>query len=166
MLGNPPPAEATGPFQNKFVRALTGLLTNLLIGAFFGFVSAFVVLSLAAAFGDIGGVSGSKSLNFSVLPRFVAPSLAAANAGAINFTIARYLLLSKSGLRGILMPLTVLAIAGGLFGLVAREMFGGGGTSLLWAEVGGAIAFWFGSLAICRRDDNKGRDYISYTYHR
>lgn len=36
MIGAPPPADATGPFQNKFVKALTGLLATILIGALFG----------------------------------------------------------------------------------------------------------------------------------
>ena len=166
MLGSPPPADAADPFQNKLVGALAGLLATLLLGALFGFVCAFVVLALAAAFGDVGGVTGSKSLNSSVLPRLAAPALAAVKAGAINFTLARYLLLSKSRLRGILTPLAILTIVGGLSGLVAREMFGGGGTSLIWAEVGGAVAFWFGSVAICRRDDNKGREYFPYQFFR
>ena len=28
MIGAPPPADAAGPFQNKFVKALTGLLAT------------------------------------------------------------------------------------------------------------------------------------------
>jgi len=166
MLGDPPPADAAGPFQNKFAGTLAGLLATLLLGALFSFVCAVVVLALAAAFGDVGGITGSKSLNSSVLPKLVAPAVAATKAGAINFALARYLLLSKSRLRGILMPLAIMTIVGGLSGLVARETFAGGGTSSLWAEVGGAIGFWFASAAICRRDDNRGREYFPFKYYR
>jgi hypothetical protein len=166
MLGEPPPADAAGPFQNKFASILTGLLATLILGALFSFVCAVVVLALAAAFGDVGGITGSKSLNSSILPRFLAPALAVTKAGSFNFTLSRYVLLSKSKLRGILMPLAIMTIVGGLSGLVARETFAGGGTSSLWAEVGGAIGFWFASAAICRRDDNKGREYFPFQYYR
>jgi hypothetical protein len=165
MIGAPPPADAAGPFQNKFVKALTTLLATILIGALFGIVCAFVVLALAALFGDVAGVTGSASLGPSVFPKLVGPSLAAAKAGAINFTAARYLLLSKSKLRGVLTPLAVVTIIGGLFGMVASLLFVRS-APLITAEVVGTAAFWFASLAICQRDDNKGRDYFSYKYRR
>jgi len=165
MLGAPPPADAAGPFQNKYIKALAGLLATILVGALLGIGCAFIVLALAALFGDVGGVAGSKALNPSVFAKLVAPSLAAAKAGAINFTLARYLLLSKSKLRSILAPLVIITIVGGLAGLVANELFASS-APLLCAEVGGTIAFWLVSLAICQRDDNKGRDYFSYKYHR
>jgi hypothetical protein len=165
MLGAPPPADAAGPFQNKFVKALVALLATILSGALFGVVCAFIVLGLAALFGDVAGVAGSRSLNPSVLPKLIAPSLAAAEAGAINFTLARYLLLSKSKITGILVPLAIATIIGGLLGLVASAL-ATRLAPLLSAEVGGTIAFWFVCLAICQRDDNKGRDYFSYKYRR
>jgi hypothetical protein len=164
MLGTPPPADTAGPFQNKYVKALTGLLATILTGALFGSICAFVVLALAALFGDVAGVTGSASLNPSVLPKLAGPSLAASKAGAINFTLARYLLLSKSELRGVLMPLAVMTIAGGLFGMVASLLVRS--APLTTAEVVGTGAFWLACLAICRRDDNKGRDYFGYKYRR
>jgi hypothetical protein len=165
MIGAPPPADAAGPFQNKYVKALAGLLSTIFIGALFGTICAFVVLALAALFGDVAGVTGSSSLEPSVLSKLVAPSLAAAKAGAINFTLARYLLLSKSKLRGILTPLAAITITGGLFGMVASLLFIRS-APLITAEMAGTAAFWFASLAICQRDDNKGRDYFSYKYRR
>jgi hypothetical protein len=164
MLGAPPPADAAGPFQNKYVKALVGLLATILVGALFGIICAFVVLTLASLFGDVGRITGSSSLNPSVLPKLVGPSLAVARAGAINFTLARYLLLSKSKLRGVLTPLAVITITGSLFGMVAGTLFRS--APLITAEVVGTVAFWLASLAICRRDDNKGRDYYGYQYRR
>jgi hypothetical protein len=165
MTGAPPGKADPGPFDNPVVKTAIDLLKTVVIGASLGAACAFVVFCLAALFGDVAGVTGERALSPAGLPKFVEPSLAAAKAGAINFTISRYLLLSKSKLRDLLPVLGGIVVVGAFLGLTMAGMLGWR-SPLLAAEWCGIAFFWLASLGVAQRDDNKGRDYFSYRYRR
>lgn len=163
MIGAPPAKAAAGTFQDRIVKALLDLLATVAIGVLLGVCCAFIIFLLAALFGDVAHVTGERELTPAVLLKLVAPSLAAAKAGAINFTIARYLLLSKSRLRSVLPVLAGAAIIGGFLGLGFSELLGYK-TPLITAEWIAAIFFWFTSVTVCRSDDNLDKDYLYYPH--
>jgi hypothetical protein len=161
MLGAPPAKPDDDLFQNRIVKAILDLLINIVVGAVLGVACALLLFLLAALFGDIAGVTGEHELSPRVAVKMFGPSLAAAKAGAINFTLARYILLSKTKLKGVVPILLAAASVGGLVGLGFSEGLGGK-TPLVTAEWFAVIAFWLTSMTVGRRDDNLGRDYLYY----
>jgi len=161
MLGAPPAKPDDDLFQNRIVKAILDLLTNIVVGAVLGVACALLLFLLAALFGDVAGVTGEHELSPQVAVKMFGPALAAAKAGAINFTLARYILLSKTNLRSVVPILLAAASVGGLVGLGCSEALGGK-TPLITAEWFAVIAFWFTSMTVSRRDDNLGRDYLFY----
>ena len=161
MIGSPPAKPDDDLFQNRIVKAILDLLINVVLGAVLGVACALVLFLLAALFGDVAGVTGEHELSPRVAVKMFGPSLAAAKAGAINFTLARYILLPKTKLRGVVPILLVAASFGGLVGLGFSELLHGK-TPLVTAEWFAAIAFWLTCMTVGRRDDNLGRDYLYY----
>jgi hypothetical protein len=153
------PPEATRSSRiERSVKLLLELLKNILTGAIFGVVCAAVVFALSALFGNFGGVAGARSLSPVLAPHIFAMSIAAARAGAINYTLARYLLLPRSPLWGVLPNLAVATVVGALLGLYVAVSNRWGYPPIIIAEVVAISFFWLAGLAMSASDARRGKD--------